>query len=379
MGWTIERFGRFDRNAHGYSYGRSAHKPERIGKKYQWIAFHELLARLADNFKLKEDKWSGRGTEYQGPEDIRVHRDIDPSNLLQRTQREEWRDCTNTWWFPTEFNSWHNPDDEVEWLKKASDLPDAAQLIQVTNPADSSGWWTMDGYYKWGQPTPPGEERHETRRRELWYMLKCYLIRQSDGKTLLQWAKNQTWMNRWMPESHASYDVFLGECCWSPSHRKSLHINDGIEPWTRGDGCRVPVEIIVADDEYSWGSSGFDCSIDDTISIVLPCQFLKNEMNLEWRGQEGHWFGKDGKLAILDPSVRSRGPSVLLGRQDAVNEFLASRGLTLFWTILGERRTIGDFMAEAKYVGHLEINGAYLWENGQLSGTVQSRFITPSS
>ena len=27
-------------------------------------------------------------------------------------------------------------------------------------------------------------------------------------------------MNRWMPESHASYDVFLGECCWSPGYRE---------------------------------------------------------------------------------------------------------------------------------------------------------------
>ena len=64
-------------------------------------------------------------------------------------------------------------------------------------------------------------------------------------------------------------------------------------------------------------------------------------MNLEWRGQDGQWFDKNGTLTMFDPSVRVRGPSVLLGRQDAVNEFLASEGLTLFWTILGERRTIG--------------------------------------
>lgn len=208
MGWTIERFGRFDRNAHGYGYGRSAHKPERLGKKYQWIAFHELLARLADNFKLRKDKWTGRGEEYCGPEDIHVHRDIDPSSLLQRTQREEWRGYTNTWWFPTVFDSWHDPHDEVEWLKKESDLPDPTRLIQVTNPADSSDWWTMDGYYTWEQPIPPGDDRHRITRRDLWYMLKCYLVRQADGETLLQWAKDQTWMNRWMPESHASYDTF---------------------------------------------------------------------------------------------------------------------------------------------------------------------------
>ena len=52
MGWTVERFGKFDRNVNAYrNSGRGANKPERIGKKYQWIAFHELLARLSGQFQ----------------------------------------------------------------------------------------------------------------------------------------------------------------------------------------------------------------------------------------------------------------------------------------------------------------------------------------
>ena len=42
LGWTVERFGAFDRSIN-YRDGRAAHKPERIGKKYQWIAYHEFL------------------------------------------------------------------------------------------------------------------------------------------------------------------------------------------------------------------------------------------------------------------------------------------------------------------------------------------------
>ena len=41
-GWTAARFGRFDETIrHGRYEGRTGHKAERIGKKYQWIAFHE--------------------------------------------------------------------------------------------------------------------------------------------------------------------------------------------------------------------------------------------------------------------------------------------------------------------------------------------------
>ena len=51
LGWTLEKFGRFDRHIN-YRDMREANKPERIGKKYQWIAYHEFLARVADNFEF---------------------------------------------------------------------------------------------------------------------------------------------------------------------------------------------------------------------------------------------------------------------------------------------------------------------------------------
>jgi hypothetical protein len=50
LGWTTKRFGHFDRYSIGYE-GRAATKAERIGKKYQWIAYHEIIALVADHFQ----------------------------------------------------------------------------------------------------------------------------------------------------------------------------------------------------------------------------------------------------------------------------------------------------------------------------------------
>jgi hypothetical protein len=50
LGWTTERFGAFDRFSIG-QHGRDASKAERIGKKYQWIAYHEILAFISDRFQ----------------------------------------------------------------------------------------------------------------------------------------------------------------------------------------------------------------------------------------------------------------------------------------------------------------------------------------
>ena len=50
LGWNPEYFAEFDQRVNYWSGSRTEHKPERFGKKYQWIAFHELVARIADNF-----------------------------------------------------------------------------------------------------------------------------------------------------------------------------------------------------------------------------------------------------------------------------------------------------------------------------------------
>ena len=379
MGWTVERFGEFDRSVNRYSsHGREAHKPERIGKKYQWIAYHELLARLSDNFKKREDEWSRRAVESKDSWSLSL-RDIDPSNLLKRTEREEWRPHTNTWWFPTRFDTWEKPTDEVEWLKKNENLPSIRSMIEVIKPEDGSSWFTLCGYYHWEQPTPVGEERFELKRRQLWYMLNCYLVKKEDSSSLLRWAKKKNWMGRWMPESHESYDFFLGEFFWSPVFKIQDCSYYGWQRRTRMGKGKIPAEILVANDKYTQGSTGFDCSINENMFIDLPCRFLANSMNLEWPGVEGIWYNGKGQLVAFDPSVRSQGPGVLLFRRDSLLEFLNHQKLTLFWTLLGEKRMIGGAMFREDYKGHLEINGAYILKDNVVRGETRSRFLSPTS
>jgi hypothetical protein len=81
LGWTTERFGEFDRFTIGYK-GREAAKAERIGKKYQWIAYHEIMALVADHFQYGEDYSEETSAQpYQGPWQNHF-RDIDPSCTL---------------------------------------------------------------------------------------------------------------------------------------------------------------------------------------------------------------------------------------------------------------------------------------------------------
>ena len=97
-------------------------------------------------------------------------------------------------------------------------------------------------------------------------------------------------------------------------------------------------------------------------------------MNLQWRGIEGYWYNEHGSLIAFDPSVRSKGPRVLLVRRDAIVNFLESQGLTVFWTLLGEKQFIGGPIQD--HNGQLEINGASLLKDGALYGNMHTKFIS---
>jgi len=377
LGWTVERFGRFDRNIGRYSnYGREANKPERIGKKYQWIAYYEFLARVSDNFEFKSDSWANRVERYEGPWQIDYVRDIDPSCLLKKTERQKWQPHTNTWWFPSLYNAWDSEPDDVKWLRSSEDLPAIEPLIEVTNPDDGSRWLVLEAFYRWEQPTPSGEEPFGIPRRNIWYMLKSYIVKKSDMDELFDWAKKQNFMGRWMPESHEITRVFLGEFFWAPAfecHNIPYYHHDG---WTRGYNNRIPKELLVTTDQYMQEYSGYDCSIDETIHIYLSAKWVADSMCLCWKGVEGYFYDNKGNLVVLDPSVRTPGPGALLINRDVFLKFLNDNGYDLLWTILGEKNIIGGRMSPDDWKGRLELTGTYRIHKHNIEGVVNPKFIS---
>ena len=65
LGWTSEKFEEFDHFAIGYK-GRLAAKPERIGKKYQWLAYHEIMAYVSDHFLIVSPEDQSKWLNLQG-------------------------------------------------------------------------------------------------------------------------------------------------------------------------------------------------------------------------------------------------------------------------------------------------------------------------
>jgi len=376
LGWTVERFGVFDRYTLGFSNtGRAANKVERIGKKYQWLAYHEFLAHLADNLEFREDTWSQQPDEYVGPWQLWL-RNIDPSCLLKSTKRIKWESNTTAWWAPVMFEDWSVEADDTQWLKRRDLLPEISPLPIVTCPETGKEWFVLECAYNWEEPTAPEKDKFDTRRRSIWYMLKSYLVKSDDESSFYDWASEQHFMGRWMPESREQTRVFLGEFFWAPAFEYFNNTYYGRNGWTQGDEGSLPCEVLVPTDMYMQEQGGYDCSIEDTITMYLPAKWIADQMNLSWRGIDGCFFNSKGELVAQDPSVRSSGPSALLVEREIMTAFLKQNKYRLVWTLLGEKDIRDSRSSHDDWLGRMELSACMKMNDEQLEGVATAYWVT---
>jgi hypothetical protein len=376
LGWTGNRFGDFDYTVNRWTSSyRSSQKAERIGKKYQWIAFHEMLARLSDNFYLRRERFSEdvECVEYSGLWDLSSggRRDIDPAVVIRTTSRDD-KLAGRIWWSPVSYSHWKSPASPDEWAQATGDLPDLRSMFTATSP-EGIAWYVLDTFAEWAEPPKPGRNSYDLTHRSLWYFIRSYVVRRPDAAKFFRWAKRQNFMGRWMPEPTDIWRVSLGEFYWSEMYRNADG-NDGPNHWTRGNFGRVPVDVVVTRADFLYESSGFDCSLDESIRIALPSEPIVEGMGLQWTGVEGRFANRKGEVAAFDPSVFDAGPGALLVRQDAFREYLDQNDLELFWTVLGEKRLTGGW--ERNGFGWIEISGVYRLTPAGIVGGFTTRHMT---
>jgi hypothetical protein len=366
LGWTVERFGQFERSLIHGRYGE-AKISERISKKYQWIAYHEFLAYVADNFEFLGDSRLDESPQaYDGPWQLGSGtRDLDPSLLLRQLLEQERSKKTSAWWQPIRY-TFDDADKQgqIAWIAQKNDCPDPRQLIEVTRPSDGTVWLTLEGHYRWIEQGAIEEEQYGSLRRDMWFQVRSYIVHQEDTSKLLQWLKDKNFTGRWMPESEHMLDVFVGEFPWSPSCKSW----DENQDWVRDarGGHDLPWPVVITTAEYLRESSTFDCSIDNTISALMPSAWLIKNMELRWSGGRFSFVDFKNQVVAFNPSAEEVGPSAFLISKEKLTHFLAENSFDIVWTVLGERQLIGGLHQE--WHGRLELSAVYYLSDGVVSG-----------
>lgn len=374
LGWTVERFGRFDRWDVGPS-GRDASKAERIGKKYQWIALHEILAHISDNFQYSPMYGpTGAADQFEGPWQLGV-RDIDPTCTIRALPREETTD--HAWWAGPVYDSWDPTASPSEWAQTITDIPSITDAILVTNPQDGSRWLNLHQVVSSQQPIPADQQEGDTERRQVHLSAIAYLIDVAEVDSFLAWIDEAPCPENSAPPVPQMLSVFLGEHGWAPAAKMfEEDLARDTRVATRDDGFSSKLRLPTVD--YLAESGTSDCSIEDTFTLCLPTQWLISTLGLHWNGSHADFVDNAQTVVAFDPASHEPGPNALLLREETVRSQLSSQNLVLCWVVWGQKQTVPAFSDSGHYAPELGFSGGVVLNDGTPEGTLKFTLFDPS-
>jgi len=369
LGWTNNLFGIFDYGDIGYA-GRKANKVERIGKKYQWIAYHEIMALISDHFQYYDGRLSSPcENQYVGPWQ-NYFRDIDPSNSIGRKiGGTGWDGHMESWWCEDSID-WKVNYSDAKWVREFNDIPNIEKLLFVENPDENSSWINTDSFYIWMEQ----KEKNQS-KKELWIEFTGYLVNNSELDAFKSWAKNINFWGRWMPETPERYECFLGEHAWSPAakHFKTEYYS-GNDWNTPANDC--PAKLHTIAHKYLRESTGFDCFVQDSLSLRLPSNWVVNKLKITWLGEDARFIDESGSVIAYDPTAEKIGPDSLLFLRSNFENFLTENNFSICWMLLGEKRILESGFGERKVSPSLQLSGLFIYHNRKFEGHLNGEYFT---
>lgn len=397
LGYSNELFGAYDYNI-GYNDRHDIKKLERIGKKYQWITFYNILARASDKNQLK-DLYSDN-FEFIGSWNPYV-RDFDPTVNINISLPDDQKPKF-TIYNKEEFISEQEKDDKkiTEWTKLKANMFDES-LIQSD---DSSREWIVlynfKELYSKADSYTKNSEYNRNGEQNIWRISQGYFIKEEEFNRLKKSLINKNFLGRWFPEGYSSiYNLFNREYYWSSGYKdtfthewseyfkktgeKQIIQREGKLP--KLDGFSITFEskkweeeielkekvadILPAFHKYVWEEE-FDASQEEPVSFHVPCKELITSLIIQQRNYDGYFYDDKDELIAYD-SVDNKYSHRFLIRKDYIDKFLKEKNYVLFWTNMGEKRfNIG--ISELKYS---EWSGFTWYDKGKYQGEMSNKRV----
>ncbi|WP_367155445.1 AVAST type 2 anti-phage system protein Avs2 [Methylomonas sp. HYX-M1] len=329
-GWTYDLFGEFDGRI-GSGRGRRHKQMERIGKKYQWLALYELLARIADNL-IYDSGYSDDAGRYEGPWQI-YKRNIDPSLLISKTKDDNWENHPHAWWSPQTLKlRLLNKQEQKLWLQNESDQLNSASLLDVTDPDSEQRWLVMKSFKHYSTSYDLDS------RIDSWCRCWCLVVKKQHKNQFINAISTHNMIDPdAFPKVGEFYGSFIGEYPWYPSYE----LDDDWKAIDRDYGFRYKALPTYA--EYTAERGGYDYSIEGTINTYLPAPWLIQKLGLRLiNGSTLCFADEKGQTLFKDPSVHEEGPTTALIDRTALLDLLDKENLAPVWIIAGEKGAYGE-------------------------------------
>ena len=435
LGLNNEYFAEHDRNCISYDRSRTV-KTERIGKKYQWIAMYNMLARISDHCKMVDHWYSSeeKDAKFEGAWEPYV-RDFDP------TLNTSFMVCKDAPIFSelkehsTKGIEENNAADissvelKYAWLEEnCAFLDDLKHFLILT---DEKG-------HQWVSLTKHCDTRQDgmnTDKLLVWSWLYAYFVTPKQAKELSNCCeKGFPIINNDSASHHQTYTVFNREYPWSPSCRSfeeyawtnleietdevekvqvpeypslkelfkkyQILLDENDEADNSGEPenseskyeeendteeyhyreIERPVKIDIdkvlhATTSLLWEEQ-YDATKETSVSWSVPCGELIETMGLRQTAADGFYYDSKGYLAAFDTALTQQVNSVVV-RKDILDKFLDETGLKLVWLVDADKE-IHDEKNKQLYAWS-DWEGVFIYENNQVSGELRRLKInTPS-
>lgn len=362
LGWTPKLFGKYERNLqHGrQSVDVERWRHERIGKKYQWIALHELLGYLSDHYRMLPD-WDGQERTFTGPWQLWA-RDFDPSQPLHDLEDGDDDDMQEhppppaPWWqegYPDPFADAALCADPNAWVREQpADFRPLIEWSSVPGAADEH--LVLGGYYAWDEPVPLGSLKPRPGSLKVWCHIRAWLVRREHFAATLNAVRQiQFWGEgchtieldqRWLGAYPCGEEFAdLQECCAQA------------DPWARDE--TIPIEQSMV----RWG--------EGDISGFLPAPRLLKLFAARWTGYDFEFIDAGGHVVAFSPYAgRSGGSGPLFVHKASLVSGLRAAGWEIIWAVVGDQSCF-DFDRSTHIAdAEMQFSAVYWLDNDKLTG-----------
>ena len=350
---------------------RLSRRVERIGKKYQWIAFYNILARVADNCpkissELSNYNWND--SEYEGPWDPYV-RDFDPTlndHFLANKDTPLFDEFEN-YFKQSKADGFNNDISDQEWLETPGFFLEKLGGNFIQKDKSENCWVILDGYFK------PDKDSHIQNIHTQWALLHAFFIPRRAFSFL---SKNSNWKRSFpwnILRRNENYKLFNREYPWflSCNELKERERESELFEQETAEGQKRQIEFtgfLHATDKFSWEEE-YDYSKKETIGWEMPCTELIKELELHREECDCAFYDKEHRLAAFDLRFTQHCEAVVL-RQDLLNEFLKKTGMKLVWFVQAEK----CIQTEKTHINkeYKEMIGFYSYKYKRISGEICS-------
>jgi len=326
FGWTKKLFP----NELGHWVDRQRPSVERIGKKYQWLALSELMARLTDNVWLSE-RWREKAYRYDHACQTSFVRYIEPT-ILESPKDPIKADKYDQWWFPRKITFQPESDEMVaRWPFEDRDFINNADLIDVQD-GDGHDWLALSSFYS-------ADERFVNSdvllsfRRSAFVRVSSIIVRTEDAQRIINTLKNKrlTDPTDWEPAEITDGPYYL-EFPWRNTW-------SGIcDDWVNDDlGVLKDFSYIQPVMSHFW-ESHLDKALPNGSHVCIPSIWLAKKLRLKPRSFHfGQFEDNTERLVFFDPSVGTELFSAGLVDRKIFLDFLEANRLECLWIIAGDK------------------------------------------